>query len=102
MGQPIQVDLPGLAAMGSAVTAASAGFRTAYSRNEADLTSGTVADGWATASAVTRAGEAWRAFSGELAGQVRAFGDGLSQSARELAASDQASAERVSGAGGPR
>jgi hypothetical protein len=96
----MQVDLPGLARMGGAVAGASDGFRSAYLDNEAE-TAGP-ADGWATGAALAQAGEAWRVFTGTLADQVRDFGHGLSRSAAELLAGDQAAADRVGAAGRDR
>jgi hypothetical protein len=69
VGQPVQVDVPGVRKVGAAVTDASDRFRTAFTAN--------------------------------LAGPVRTFGDGLSRSANDLAATDEAAAYRVAGAGRP-
>ncbi|GIM90932.1 hypothetical protein [Paractinoplanes toevensis] len=97
----MEVDLPGLVKVGGAVAAASDGFRTAYTGNESDLPPAAGSAGWATDAALRRAAAAWQTFTGNLAGQVRAFGDGLTASARALQASDQAAADRVGGAGRP-
>jgi hypothetical protein len=100
VGQPVvQADIPGLARTGAAVSAASVGFRTAYGSNEGDLTPSATLDDWATGPVLRQAVAAWQVFTKDLADQVRKFGDGLSQSALELQASDQAAADRVGGAG---
>ncbi|GIF21667.1 hypothetical protein BJ973_004889 [Actinoplanes tereljensis] len=93
----MEVDLPGLVTVGGAVTAASDGFRTAYTASESDLPPAAGSDGWATDAALRQAAAAWQVFTGNLAGQVRTFGDGLTASARALQGSDQAAADRLGG-----
>ncbi len=100
MGQSIsQVDTFGLAKVGSAVQASSAGFAEAYTSRATELTAAGAAPDWATSAAVTNAAQAWAAFTKSLAAQVDTLGADLSRAATEFRAADQASGDRIAVAG---
>lgn len=98
-----QVDIPGLAKIGSTVTATAAAFARAHTAQAHALNPASGLSGWATGAALGSASDAWATFMKALAGQVRAFGADLSTSASDYQATDDAAAAqlRASGAGIP-
>ena len=94
-----QVDIPGLAKIGSTVTAASAAFTKAYAAQAEVLKPGVTFTGWATSTALGTASEAWETFLKTLANQVRSFGTDLTTSAKEYQAADDAAAARLRATG---
>jgi hypothetical protein len=94
-----QVDIPGLAKIGSTVTAASAAFTKAYTAQAAELKPGIAFTGWAADAALGTASEVWATFMKTLADQVRSFGADLTTSAKEYQAADDAAAARLRATG---
>ncbi len=99
MGYPVgQVDIPGLSRMGKAVEQAADSFEKAHARHADRLAPGAGRGGWSTTAALNHGSETWAAFLKQLAAQVRDLGTGLSSSAQEYQAADQASSARITGA----
>ncbi len=99
MGYPVgQVDIPGLSRVGKAVERAAGSFEKAQARHADRLAPGAGRGGWSTTAALNRGSETWAAFLKQLAGQVRDLGTGLSSSAQEYPAADQASSARINAA----
>ncbi len=92
----VQVDIPGLTAVGAAVERAAAAFD-AVPRDGLGEAGHLTA--WATGPALTAAAAAWQDFLDQLAGQVRDLGGDLSAAARRYGAADEAAAARAAAAG---
>ena len=100
MGYPSgQVDIPGLAKVGSSVTHCAGAFEKAFSAESGVLAPGSTLTGWATGAAVAAATEAWSTFVRNLAGQIRSFGADLSSASSAYQSTDSTAADRVAGAG---
>ncbi|AGZ42806.1 type VII secretion target [Actinoplanes friuliensis] len=105
MYEPVQeVDIPGLTRVGSTAEQASVTWGKAHSAHAGDLTPGSSFDGWASGPALGAAEQGWSAFMTRLKGELHTYAAGLTQSAKDYQAADQAAAQRAGGAygGGPR
>ena len=97
MGYPTgQVDIPGLGNVGAAVEHAASSFAQPHD----PLAPAGVLHGWASEAALSRAGEVWPVFIGNLAGQIRGFGADLTATAGAYRDVDAAAAQRVTAADG--
>jgi hypothetical protein len=94
-----QVDIPGLAKVGSNVTHSAESFDKAFSGHADALTPDSTFTGWSTGASVASATQAWSTFVKNLTGQVRAFGADLTTSSAAYESTDTAAAERVKQAG---
>ena len=103
MYEPVQeVDIPGLTRVGGAVEAASVTWGKAHSAHAAELPPGAALAGWASGAALAGANDGWSAFMTRLKGELHAYAAGLTQSAKDYQAADQAAAGSVHGSGGRR
>jgi len=105
MTGPVQeVDIPALTTVATRVGEAAATLAKARSDHGPQLSPAGALDGWATGPALAQGAEGWLAFLTDLHQQVQEFGAGLSQSARDYQAADQAAADRANGvySRGPR
>jgi uncharacterized protein YukE len=103
MYEPVQeVDIPGLTRVGSAVEAASATWAKAHSSHAAELPPGSALAGWACGAALAGANDGWSAFMTRLKNELHTYAAGLTQSAKDYQAADQAAAGNVGGSGGRR
>lgn len=103
MYEPVpEVDIPGLTRVGGAAEEASVSWGEAHGKHAAGLAPGTALDGWATGTALTTADQGWTAFMSRLKGELHTFAAGLTQSAKDYQAADEAAAQRSRGAYGGR
>jgi hypothetical protein len=91
------VDIPGLTKTGSTVEGCSCDFDKARTAHAGQLGPGVDAS-WSAGAALANAASVWQAFLTQLAGQVRDLGQGLTTSAREYQAADDAAARRIGNA----
>ena len=98
-----QVDIPGLAKIGRTVTGSADAFAKAYTAQAGAVQPGSALTGWATGPALVTASDAWATFMKTLSAEVRSFGAGLTRSASDYQAADDAAAARLrtTGAGHP-
>lgn len=94
-----QVDIPALTKVGGTVTAVSAALAKAYTANAEAIKPGGAYTGWATGTALGTASQEWATFVKALADQVRSFGAGLTTSAKDYQAADDAAAARLRASG---
>ncbi|MEV4705265.1 hypothetical protein [Actinoplanes sp. NPDC049316] len=104
MYEPVpQVDIPGLSRVGSAVEAASVTWGKAHSTHAEQLPPGDALTGWAAGAALATANDGWSAFMTRLEDELHAYAAGLTQSAKDYQAADEAAAAGVyRGGGAPR
>lgn len=103
MYEPVpEVDIPGLTRVGGTAEQASVSWGQAHSKHAAGLAPGTSLDGWASGTALTTADQGWTAFMSRLKEELHTFAAGLTQSAKDYQAADEAAAQRTGGAYGGR
>jgi hypothetical protein len=101
MYEPVpEVDIPGLTRVGRAVEAASVTWGKAHSAHAAHLPPGDALTGWSTGAALATADDGWAAFMTRLKNELHAYAAGLTQSAKDYQAADEAAAAGVHRAGG--
>ena len=101
MYEPVQeVDIPGLTRVGGAVEAASVTWGKAHSAHAAELPPGSALAGWASGAALATANDGWSAFMTRLKGELHTYAAGLTRSAKDYQAADEAAAGAVHRGGG--